>query len=607
MKNQALFILLVLILGFFVIPVQAQNAQQDFLNGKQFLNEGKYNLAMESFQKLTSPESEHSFKEYASFYYALAAYKNGDLGLARSMWLQVESRYPKWNKINEVYGWLAETYYREGNPKKGTHYAKKSALPEESGLISNYLSQLDDLEVLQQIYQEYPEDRVVATALAEAILQQPLSDRDFQLIRELIDKFNFDNSYFGLADIGKSTQKKTYRVAVLLPFMYENLDDTRRVERNKFVLDIYRGILQAADDLNAEGELIKIYPYDTKRDKDVTAGILATSELKGMDLIIGPLYPEPSKLTSDFCFANKINMINPVSSNSVIINNNPFSFLFEPTHETQALRAADFVIDSFQHKKENAFIFFNDNEKDSLMAKLYSEKIAEDGFEVVHNIKIDEEKIKTAYELLTETYEFKLTREEADSIRKIKGRIVKENKPKSDKDSLYLYEERFTIERDSIGHIYLASSESLHASMFISAVEIRGDNIPIIGRHDWLNYDMLTIDQMERLGVYFIHPDLLRQGNPEFIGFRNKYQKKYKETPTMSSMLAYELMMYTGEMMEKYGNYFQNGTLQEGFTPGRLFYGIEYNLSNSNQVVPITKFKDSELQLVNIKDDQQKQ
>jgi hypothetical protein len=77
----------------------------------------------------------------------------------------------------------------------------------------------------------------------------------------------------------------------------------------------------------------------------------------------------------------------------------------------------------------------------------------------------------------------------------------------------------------------------------------------------------------------------------------------YKEDPSMNNMLGYELMMYTGMMLNKYGNYFQNGTLLEGFVPGKLFYGIDYNISNSNQVVPITRIVDSEIKLVYIKND----
>ncbi len=586
--------------------VEAQNEQQIFLNGKQYYSEGQYNFAMESFQKLADPSANHAFKEYASFYYGLAAYKNGELGLARSMWLQVEAKYPDWKQLPEVFYWLSEVYFQEGNPQKGTHYAKKSGLTGSEGLIAHHLKQQSDVALLESIWREHPEDKAVAIALAEAIVKQPLSERNFDLMRMLSDKFGFDDTYFGLPDIGQSVKKQTYRVAVMLPFMHE-ASDTRRAERNKFVLDIYKGIKLAAAQLNQEGEYIKLYPYDTKRNKQETSRILRRPEMKSMDLIIGPLYPEPSRLTSDFCFANKINMINPISSNSVIINDNPFSFLINPTHETQALKAAQFAIDSLQNRNKNVFVFYDDTEKDSVMAHLYTQAVKEAGFEVLLNTKLDQEKINRAYDLLTKTYEDTLSRREADSIRRLPGRIVKESKPRSSKDSLYMYEERFTLEKDSIGHIYLASSKSLHASMFISALEIRGDSTAIIGRENWLENDMLTISQLERLGVYFVHPGYVDYSKPSYQQFRENYMRQYRELPETNSQLAYETMMYTGTMMKKYGSMFQKGTLQEGMVPGQLLHGIRYDLSNSNQAVPITRFYNAELQIVNSRDDKEEQ
>lgn len=606
LKNRFTIFFLFIVLFHISLVVQAQSEQQTFLEGKQYLSEGKYNFAMQSFEQLAVPDATHAFREYASFYYALAAYKNNDFGLARSMWLQMETKYPQWKKMQDVYYWLSEVYFQEGNLEKGIFYAKKSNLNDGVLVIDHYLSEVDDVAILNSILKAYPDDKNIALALAAAINKQPLSERDFDLVKQLTEKFDIGHSLLGLSQIGESVIKDAYKVAVLLPFMFEGLEDTRRVERNTFVMDLYNGVLQAARELNKEKQVVEVFPYDTKRDKHVTAGILKQKELKGMDLIIGPLYPEPIKLTSDFSFENKVDMINPVSSNSVIVNDNPYSFLFKPTHEVQALKAAEFAIDSFQNNKSNAYIFFHD-EKDSLMSVLYSDKIIEAGFDVDRRIKIDDEKIQFAYELLTETYEQKLSRVEADSIRKLPGRIVKESIPKSRYDSVYLYEEHFVIEKDSIGHIFLASSKPLHASMFISALEIRGDNIPIIGRYDWLNDEMLTIGQMERLGVYFISPDFILQSKPTFKKFRKDYQKEYKEIPSVNSMLGYELMMYTGEMMKKYGNYFQRGAVQEGFVQGKLFYGIDYKIFNSNQVVPITQFVNSELQLVNSHDDLQKQ
>ena len=518
--------------------------------------------------------------------------------MARSVWLQMDEKYPRWNKISEVHYWLAEVYFEENEFSKGIAYAIQSKNSKADGLIDSYLANVTDIELLQTLYEEYPSNKIVASSLAQAISKQSLSERNYQLIGELIKKFDFSSEYFGLPDVGQSQLKESYNVAVMLPFLFESLENTRRIERNKFVLDLYKGVKIAVEELNSETQVVNLFPYDTRRSGEETEKILEREELKAMDLIIGPLYPDPFKLTSDFCYKNKINMINPVSSNSAIIENNPFSFLLKPTHELRALKAAEFAIDSMTHKM-NAMILFDKTEKDSLMAEIYASELRSAGFEPLLKLGLDEDNIRKFHALITETYEFKLTQEEADSISELSERVVKESIPEGEEDSIYLYEERLVIERDSIGHIYVASSKPLHASMSISAVEIRRDRIPIIGRYDWLNYDMITFDQMERLGVYYIAADYLVDERESYSTFRKSFVSKYGEVPSFNSMLGYEAMSYTGAMLQKYGNYFQAGFAQEGFVEGKILYGLDYSYLNCNKVVPILQLKSSQLQIVN--------
>ena len=104
------------------------------------------------------------------------------------------------------------------------------------------------------------------------------------------------------------------------------------------------------------------------------------------------------------------------------------------------MKAAKFALDSLQTKKKTAYVFFDSNEKDSLMAQLYADKISSDGFEVIHKLRIDDEKIQNAYQLLTETYESMHTRKEADSIAKIPGRLIKEERNKIDIGNIFFIE-----------------------------------------------------------------------------------------------------------------------------------------------------------------------
>ena len=90
---------------------QLQSEQSNYLKAKEYFDQGEYVFAMYYFRKLASTNQKLAFKDYASFYYALSAYKNGDISLAKSMWLQMATKNKKWENIDDVYYWLAQVYF----------------------------------------------------------------------------------------------------------------------------------------------------------------------------------------------------------------------------------------------------------------------------------------------------------------------------------------------------------------------------------------------------------------------------------------------------------------------------------------------------------------
>lgn len=561
---------------------------------------------MDYFRRLSGANQTHEFRDYAAFYYGLSAYFAGEKSGAKAMWLQMSERNKDWPQIKEVYYWLAELYFEEKDYVKGVSFAKKSGLNQSNGLIKTSLAKVDSLPILVQIQRQHPDDAQIGKMLAAAINKQPISKRDFGLLNELVNKFELDVKQFGLPEIGESKMKSTYNIAVLLPFMFDDISNTIRTERNKFVMDLYAGMMLAVDTLAKNDTRLNIFPYDTKRDAELTEQIFELPEMKTMDLIVGPLFPEPLKIANDFSFEHKINMINPLITNSDVIQNNPFSFLFKASTENQALAAAELTIDSVQNKY--AMVFYENNEKDSLSAYTYSQRIQEAGFEVLINAGVVDTTVRQAYDLLTEKYEVGYTHAQRDSILLVdESHDIQERKSSIKKDSIEYYEEFFTIAPDSIGHIYVASSKALFASSFISALSIRADSTQLIGRGNWKEFPTLTFEEMERLGIYFIDPEYVDPTSLTFIDFRRRYLNEYRTDPSINAIMGYEMMYCLGTMMKTYGHYFQKGHLSEGFVPGQLLQGTEFNFRNSNQYVPITIISNSKPKLVNPKNNGQNQ
>lgn len=589
-----------------VLTANGQNEQSEYLKGKQYFSEGNYRFAMDYFRRLSGANQTHPFRDYAAFYYGLSAYHADETSNAKAMWLQMDQRNQDWPQIKEVYYWLSRLYFEEKDYLQGVHFAKKSRLDQSNALMQANLAKVDSIPVLKQIYEQYPDDVMIGKTLATAINERPISERNFGLLNELVNRFDLDVEKFGLPEIGETRMKSAYNIAVLLPFMFDDINNTYRVERNKFVMDLYAGMALAVDTLAKGTTTLNLFPYDTKRDAKITEEIFNLPEMKTMDLIVGPLFPEPLKVANDFSYANQINMVNPLITNSEVIRNNPFSFLFKASTENQALAAAEMTIDSIQNKY--ALVFYENNPKDSLNAYTYSQRIQEAGFEVLINAGVVDTTVRQAYDLLTEKYEEGYTKAQVDSILAVDNTCdIQERKSSITKDSIEYYQEFFTIAPDSIGHIYVASSKALFASSFISALSIRSDSTNLIGQGDWKDFPTLTFEEMERLGIYFVDPEYIDNESGAFRDFRNKYLKQYKTDPSTNAIMGYEMMYYLGTMMARYGHYFQKGHLAEGFVPGQLLQGTEFNFSNSNQYVPITIISDSKLKLVNPKQNGQNQ
>ncbi|MGL1889426.1 MAG: hypothetical protein OCD76_23125 [Reichenbachiella sp.] len=578
-----------------------QTVQEDYLKAKDYFNSGEYSFAIEYFRQVSLVKENNSFVEYASFYYALSCYKDGQVNKAKSMWQQMSQKNSRWNNISEVYYWMAVVYFEEGDRSSGVLYASKANLSQADQLTQVELAKIQNVSELELLYYKFSDDVIVGSALADLIVKQPISARNIELLKIVVVKFELDTNYYLSNNIGESQIKDQYKVAVLLPFMFESLEKPSRTMRNKFVMDLYHGIEEAATQLNMSGEKILLYAYDTKRDSATTAGVLDMQELKSMDLIIGPLFPAPSQLVLDFSYKYKINTIHPLSTSSDIIGANPYSFLYKSSVETQALVAAQLAIDSVENK--TAMVFYERNKKDSINAYTYAQKIQEEGFEIVAFMGVVDTTINTTYDLLTSKYEITYFEYQKDSILRIDSdRVIKERKSIKEKDVMEYYEEFFTIAPDSIGHIYVASTKALFASSYISALEIRNDSMVLIGRAEWRNVESLTFEEMERLGMYFIDPDYMRFHGGEYHKYQNMYLQKYKKSPSMNSIVGYELMYLIGNLMIDNGNYFQKSNIENGFVKGRLFQGVEYGPYNSNQYVPITKLVDSKLIIVNSKE-----
>jgi LysM repeat protein/ABC-type branched-subunit amino acid transport system substrate-binding protein len=195
---------------------------------------------------------------------------------------------------------------------------------------------------------------------------------------------------------GKVDPKQKYKVAFLLPFYLAGNENIALGQLNKAAvlsklnlekqiqdspgdtalftgvsnidsraigfLEFYEGALLAIDSLQQKGLNVEIFAFDAGNQKMINA-LLQLDEMRDMNLIVGPVYPEIQETVASFAAKNRIPMISPLAANGSFEQNNAWYFKVTPSREYQAeqtalyiekeLSANNFIVLQYEGKKDS--------------------------------------------------------------------------------------------------------------------------------------------------------------------------------------------------------------------------------------------------------------
>ncbi len=562
-----IFFISMIALSSFTVQIQAQsdtNYGQQYTQAKALYERGSYQQAINLFQPISRAEKSNPYAPYASYFYAMAALRTGDSDLAKNMFRQIQSKYPRWRQMPEVLYGLANSYYESGNFDQAfkesnelTQYptATDSIRLDLQRMKRYYLAQAPD-EVLEKLLLDHPEEKAVAEQLVTNITYSIYNDDRERKKDSLVEVYSIDLSDLGVASQAASVRKEEYHLAAFLPFLSNKLSSANTNNRvgNQFILDLYRGMELAAKDLQQEGINVQLHAYDTQREYDITEQLLKQDEIKYMDVFIGPLYQGPFRAVSDYARNNQKYMFNPLSSNPQIVGDNRFSYLIKPSIVTEAKIAARHAIDSLDATQ--AIVVTGPTKRDSARVVTFINEFQETYNQEVHLEIIDdynEETMELFVEKLQELHDLGETA------------------------------------------VYVASDQELVITNTISAVVMSGLPIKVIGNESWFDFTTISYEQLERLGAYLINSVYLNYRDEEVQEFRNRYRQTYYQIPSKNVYLGYDIVYFIGQMLNEYGVYFQEFFVTEAPVPSRFFHGYNFFQANDNQHVPIIRFEEGSL------------
>lgn len=571
------------------ITVNAQEASSDFESkyntAKQLLDEGKYGLAMQSYKSLLANSKQNELVPYAQFYLGNAAYNSGNISYAKDVFLQLTVKHPNWSKIDAAYLWLSQIGFEQSGVFKGMLYGTKIStepyLYRSQKLIGANLTG-QSLNVLQQLYQEYPSQRVVAEAYAVALSELPTNGETRNILDSLIIRFELDRTKFN--SIPNSIHKNQYTIGIMLPLFIDRVEATGKYLKKSLAIDIYEGAKMAAYD--TDSSLFELAVYDTKKDSAQLGVFLERGGLKEMDAILGPIYPKPVAKMISIASKEKINFLNPTSSNSNISKSSPYAFLSRASASELGAKAAAYMKTDSINK--NLFIYYGTSEVDSVSAFVYKNAMEVDSFHVVSMIKIGKNNRRQVYDILT-----------ASETITDREKVSQMTKEEIDRTIQLPTIDSLLIQPDSIGHIFIASSDATVSTEAMSAIISRGDSIKIMGVGNWFESNNAGFGIMEGLGVTLAISAVDDVATIEYTELRKRYIQKHKKQPSKYFFRGYFGMKIIAESLKQYGTYFQNGYKEQG-NFNALF---DFANSNSNGSVKIIKLIDNRIQEIDIEEE----
>jgi len=565
--------LLTVVCGLFILNynLHAQDFKKQFKQAKDFFADEKYSEAMDAFRPLMIYDKENPYPEYANFYYALSAQRLGYINSAKESFLQTKNIYPNWEQLDEVNYWLVKIYYEQREYFHAINMAKQiknsSMTSDLMAMKRTALSKVKDVETLKMLREENRDDTEVNRALAINIGLQTAFSTDSLLLDSIVNQFKWKKKDFVVIK-NQPVYKDKYKIALLFPLRTSTLDASPGKKKSQFVLDLYQGMKQANDSLLHEGIKLDLLAYDTEHDSSVVKNILGYNELKSVDLIVGPLFPDDAKPVQEFSRKNQINLVvNPLSPNIDLVGENPQAFLLQPSYKTIGEKSAELIAAKTKNKK--CFVYWGNTPKDTTMAFAFMRKALKLGVNIVHFEGVSAETSGNIIEALATPTEF-------DDL---KNPI------------------QFSLKLDSIGSVFVASDDALIYTKAINSVEARGDSVLLVGQESWLEDNSVDLGKFEKIKIAFASPNFTSINQKPYLYFRKKYLSEHGVLPGAYAQKGFESLMILGRALKKYGVYFQEG-VQKNEVPGALTLGYQMLPAHDNGKMAFVSFKRGKLEMI---------
>jgi ABC-type branched-subunit amino acid transport system substrate-binding protein len=546
-RSSSLFILL--LFSYALVAQQTTLNEREYSfkykKGVQLYASQQYLEAKYEFLPLTVRKYTNTMVPYAHYYLALCSFKLNNYFESRTILRQLFERFPDWEKIDEAYYLYANAALSDNNIDEAMQYLNRipnNALKKDiDNMEYAHFSKVSDQNQLKQLNKKYPNNAIIAQLLVDNIQKSKNASReDLEISDNLTNRFKLGDTDLPNKPRTKKMSNGTVDIALLLPFKITDFDANNINRSNQYIYDLYAGMKLAKEKLESEQIDINLFAFDIDREANPMQDLVSNKEFSQVDMVIGPLYPDPNKVAYAYAKTNDAFQVHPFSNNQQLVSREKTILLASPSYEVQAQKSLEFI--KGEGGIRSVAIYYGNSRKDSTFAYIYRDKAMVNGFEVT-------------------------------TIKR------------------YFSEKDIDLKKKP-GHIFLSGSDDSFGSKVISSLDRKKVSSPIIAASASFDFEKTTLNTFNR-DLYLIQLDYIDRDKDEVKNFRSAYYNQLNISPSYYSYLGYDMLLFYGRMLKSGKNNFRKNLNDIEYTQGYTLDGFDYtNNANENKIVPIIKYQD---------------
>ncbi len=317
----------------------------------------------------------------------------------------------------------------------------------------------------------------------------------------------------------------SYNVGILLPFLTNQYNDQTRVipANSEWALQFYGGVQMAYDELKKKGVNLNVNVVDSRAEPSVVSNLLASdAALKADHMIIGPYRRDNVALVADAVKARGGVLVSPYSASSNISDKNSNYVQVNPTLESHCEAIMQHVY--ARHNPRNVVLVAR-NDPDEIARFAYFQQ------------------------------EYRRLNQLRDTAR-LRELVVTVQNDKVPELNL----RKLLAGNDTTVFILPIFSDELFVYTFLRQLDVartQYDPVVVYGMPQWMNYERVEVDLFEKLRVHVSSSVFIDLLDPAIQDFRGRYFDRYGTVPNDEAYVGYDVMLYFGEMLKKYGTRFQ--------------------------------------------------